>query len=89
MPDYQVLYWRTIPAQARVFDGRRPLSRQLPPRFQAIIDRVAMAEGFAGTDDYLAQWQWTEKCQRDGDPPQLLDIIVQELIEEYDRTQQS
>jgi hypothetical protein len=89
MPDYQILYWRHIPAQVRVFDGRRPLARQLPPRFQVTIDRVAMDQGLAGTDDYLTQWQWTEKQQRDGDPAQMLDTIVQELIDEYDRTQSS
>jgi len=89
MSEYQVLYCRDIPAQVRVFDGRRPLAKELPPRFQVTIDRVAMEQGLAGSDDYLAQWQWTERLQRDGDPSQLLDTIVQELIEEYDRAQAS
>ena len=89
MSEYQILYWRNIPAQVRVFDGRRPLAKELPSRFQVTIDRVAMEQGLAGSDDYLAQWQWTERRQRDGDPPQLLDTIVEELIEEYDRAQSS
>lgn len=88
MADYQVLYWRDIPAQVRVYDGRRPLAQQLPPRFQVTIDRVAMDEGLAGTDDYLAQWQWTEKQQRDGDPSDLLEQLVHELVDQYDQKQQ-
>jgi len=89
MPDFQVLYWRDIPVQARVFNGRRPLSKQLPARFQLMIDRVAMDESLAGTDDYLAQWQWTEKQSRDSDPAELLETLVEELIAAYDeKTQQ-
>ncbi len=86
MTEYQILYWRHIPAQVRVFDGRRPQSRQLPPRFQLDIDRVAMDEGLAGTDDYLSQWQWTERQHRVGEPAVLLEKLVTELVEEYDRS---
>jgi hypothetical protein len=84
MPDFQVLYWRDIPAQVRVFNGRRPLSKQLPARFQVLIDRVAMDEGLAGTDDYLDQWQWTEKQSRHGDPAELVETLVEELVAAYD-----
>ena len=34
MAEYQVLYWRNIPAQVRVYEGKRPLSRELPENFQ-------------------------------------------------------
>ncbi len=88
MPDCQVLYWRDIPAQVRVYDGRKPLAQQLPPRFQVTIDRVAMEQGLAGTDEYLAHWQWSDKQHRDGEPAALLAQLVQELIEAYDSQQQ-
>ena len=84
MADYQVLYWRDIPAQVRVFTGRRPLSRPLPDRFQQAIDRVAMRDGLAGTDDYLAQWRWSERRTGDGEPEELLDRLIEELAAEYD-----
>ena len=45
MAEYQGLYWREIPAQVRVFDGRRPVSAKMPERFQEEIDRIAMEEG--------------------------------------------
>ena len=37
MHEYQVMYWRDIPAQVRVFDGRKPVSRTTPERFQEEI----------------------------------------------------
>jgi len=81
---YQILYWREIPAQVRVFNGKRPLSRQMPDRFQHDIDRIAMAEGLAESDEYLDQWQWTEKREREGDVDELLDALLEELEKEYD-----
>jgi hypothetical protein len=54
---FQIVYWRDIPSQIIcVADGRRK-SRQLSPRFQDAIDRVAMSVGSSGTDEYLAEWR--------------------------------
>lgn len=83
MAIYQILYWKDIPAQVRVYEGRKPISRQMPKRFQVEIDRTAMEMGLAGTDDYLDQWQWTEKRERPGEPDEILDALVQELESEY------
>ena len=85
MAEYQILYWKDIPAQVRVFEGRRAISRQMPDRFQTDIDRIAMREGLAGSDEYLDQWQWTEKRERAGDAGDILDALLQELEVEYDR----
>ncbi len=84
MAEYQVLYWKDIPAQVRVFDGRRRVSRQMPPRFQEAIDRRAMKEGLAGTDAYLAHWQWSECQERPGNPRVVLQAVVQDLERAYD-----
>ena len=83
MATYQILYWKDIPAQVRVFKGRRPVSRPMPARFQTAIDREAMETGLAGTDDYLDQWEWTEKMERPGEPEEILNALVQELEAEY------
>ena len=85
MAVYQVLYWQEIPAQVRVFDGRRPRSRQMPDRFQEAIDRTAMEQGLEGTDDYLEQWSWTARQERPGSPQEVLEALLAELEEEYDR----
>lgn len=84
MARYQILYWREIPAQVKAYDGARAVSRQLPERYQLAIDRVAMQEGLAGSDDYLNQWHWTAKLDRPGTAAEVLDSISQELIAEWD-----
>jgi hypothetical protein len=83
MAIYQILYWKDIPAQVRVFKGRRPVSQPMPARFQTAIDREAMETGLAGTDDYLDQWEWTERRERPGEPEAILNALVQELEAEY------
>lgn len=79
MAEYQILYWRDIPAQIRVFGDRRPKSYKLPERFQVEIDRAAMAEGLAGTDEYLDQWKWSERHSREGDPDEVAEAVITEL----------
>jgi len=85
MASYQILYWKTIPAQVKVSDaGGRPVSRALPERFQVEIDQVAMKEGLIGTDAYLEQWHWTEKRNRPGSAEEVAQAVVQELEQEFD-----
>ncbi len=84
MPQYQILFWKDIPAQIKVYEGRRGVSRLLPDRFQVEIDRVAMAEGLAGTDDYLDQWHWTARQERSGTTQEVLDGLAEELQREFD-----
>ena len=84
MATYQILYWKHIPAQIRVFEGKKPISQPMPDRFQTDIDRTAMKEGLTGTDEYLDQWQWTAKCERPGAARDVLLELVKELESEYD-----
>ena len=80
MVKYQILYWKHIPSQVKVFEeGKRPLSRQLPGRL-AEIDQLAMDLGLTGTDDYLNHWQWTEKKDREGSAEAVADALVAELM---------
>lgn len=81
MIQYQVLYWRDIPAQIKLFAGRRPSSHALPARFQLAIDRIAMQEGLVGTDAYLDQWHWSEKREHSG----TLETLLRATEEEGDR----
>ncbi len=85
MVQYQILYWREIPVQIKVFAAKRPRSHQLPPRFQIWIDRIAMQEGLTGTDAYLDQWHWSEKQPREGNLEEISDALLRELEEEGDR----
>lgn len=83
MATYQILYWKHIPAQVRVFEGKKPISQPMPDRFQTYIDQTAMREGLIGTDEYLDQWQWTQKCERPGNARDVLSELVKELESEY------
>jgi len=80
MAKYQILYWKNIPAQVKVFEeGKRPLSRPLPDRFQVEIDRIATKEGLIGSDDYLNQWRWTAKMDRAGTAEEVAEGLLREL----------
>jgi hypothetical protein len=57
MADLVVVYWRDIPAQVIVKQGRRSAKRQLPERFEQAIDMAAMRAGARETDAYLAEWR--------------------------------
>jgi len=80
MAQYQILYWKNIPAQLKVFEaGKRPVARSLPERFQVEIDRIAMDEGLTGTDEYLNQWHWTAKMDRPGTAEEVAETRLPEM----------
>jgi Virulence factor len=61
MPEVTIVYWRDIPAQVIVGNGRRAARAPLTERFGTAIDRCALRAGAGGSDDYLDEW-------RRGDP---------------------
>ncbi len=81
MAEYQILYWRDIPAQIRVYENGRPRSHKLPERFQLAIDSVAMEEGLVNTDAYLEQWEWSERMSREGSADEVAEQVIRELVE--------
>lgn len=57
MAAISIVYWRDIPAQVIVAEGRKKAKRQLAERFQEAIDSAAMRAGCHGTENYLADWR--------------------------------
>ncbi len=57
MPQLIVVYWRDIPAQVIVRQGRTTAKKQLTERFEKAIDRAAMRAKLRDTDSYLAEWR--------------------------------
>ena len=45
------------------------------------IDRMAGERGLQGSDDYLAQWRWSEEEERDGSAQSVADAVMAELEE--------
>jgi Virulence factor len=57
MASLSIIYWRDIPAQVVVRDGRETAKVQLSARFQEAVDRAAMRAGRGSSDAYLADWK--------------------------------
>lgn len=57
MPSLTTIYWRDIPAQVVVKQGRKRARQELPQRFQKAIDRAAMRAKKVSEDAYLDDWR--------------------------------
>ena len=79
MASYKILYWQEVPSQIKVEDDADDVTLQMPDRFQERIDRLAAERGLAGSDDYLAQWRWSEEEERDGSAADVADAVRAEL----------
>lgn len=85
MAQLQIVYWRDIPAQVIVKQGRRALAkRQLPERFEQAIDRCAMKIGAKDSEAYLAEWRRADPVNVEGDPEALVDAEANRLDTEFD-----
>ena len=62
-----ILYWRDIPTQVIVRQGRTTAKRELTERFALAVDAAAMKAGMHGADAYLEQWRrgTSEACGDD------------------------
>jgi len=88
MAKYRVMSWRGIPSQVKATDDSGvTVSRMMPAYFQQQIDRVAMAEGLADSDEYLEAWNWSDEQERDGQAEAVAEAVVAELEEDWRRSQ--
>jgi len=85
MPDVTIVYWRDIPAQVIVGKGRRAAKVQLSERFEQAIDRAAMKDGAAGSDDYLAGFRKAAPYPVEGDQAEIATAEALRLETEYDK----
>jgi hypothetical protein len=81
--NFQILYWRDIPAQIKLRSGRQRLAQPLPDRFQQAIDEAAMRARATGTDDYLNEWRASEWQSRDQEPEPLAHALLEEIERDY------
>jgi hypothetical protein len=80
MATYKILYWQEIPSQIKVEDDDgNEVSLPLDQRFQERIDILAAQRGLHGSDDYLAQWNWSDEQDRDGSAEDVARAIKTEL----------
>lgn len=83
MAQYQIIFWRDIPAQVKCKEGRKRAGRPLPDRFPVAIDEAAMRAGVTDSDAYLQQWSNSAWQTREGDPETLAANLVSELDTDY------
>lgn len=76
---YKILFWQEIPSQIKAEDEREEVTVSLSPRFMERIDQLAAKRGLQGSDDYLAQWQWSDEEQREGAAPDVAEALRLEL----------
>jgi hypothetical protein len=76
---YKILYWQEIPSQIKAEDDLDDVTLPLDPRFMERIDRLAVQRGLQSTDDYLAQWQWSDEQEREGTAEEVARAIKLEL----------
>ncbi len=79
-----VVFWRDIPAQVIVGQGRRAAKVPLPERFEQAIDRAAMRSGARETDAYLAEWRRVSMGHVAGEPEEVAQAEAARLAATYD-----
>lgn len=79
MPQCTILYWRDIPAQVIVKQGRKTAKQPLSERFEQAIDRAAMKCGAKDADSYLAEWRRGESFEVEGNVQEILEHQLAQL----------
>jgi Virulence factor len=79
MANYKVLYWQEIPTQIKAEDDVEDVTVMLDGRFMEHIDILAAKRGLQSSDDYLAQWKWSEEEEREGSAREVAEALKAEL----------
>jgi hypothetical protein len=79
MTTYKVLYWQEIPTQIKAEDEADDVSVALDAKFMAQVDILAAKRGLQASDDYLAQWKWSEEEEREGSAREVAEAVKAEL----------
>ena len=79
MATYKILYWQEIPTQIKAEDDVEEVTMMLDDKFMARIDILAAKRGLQSTDDYLAQWKWSEEQERAGSAHEVAEALKAEL----------
>jgi hypothetical protein len=83
MTSYRILYWQEVPTQVKADDGTDEVTVPLAPRFLERVDQLAGQRGLQQSDDYLAQWQWSDEQYRDGAAQDVAEAVRDELEAEW------
>jgi hypothetical protein len=79
-----IVFWRDIPAQVIIRQGRASEKRELPERFLQAVDRAAMRAGLRDSDAYLGEWRRGEPEPCGDDLAAEADAALAALDADYD-----
>ena len=79
MTNYKILYWQEVPTQIKAEDESEDVDLMLDGRFMAQVDILAAKRGLQSSDDYLAQWKWSEEEDREGSARDVAEAVKAEL----------
>ena len=80
MATYKILSWQEIPTQIKAEDDDGDeVTVMLDDKFMAQVDIFAAKRGLQSTDDYLAQWRWSDEEERDGSAQEVAEALKAEL----------
>jgi hypothetical protein len=79
MANYKILFWQEIPTQIKAEDDLDEVTVMLDDKFMAQVDILAAKRGLQSTDDYLAQWKWSEEQEREGSAHEVAEALKAEL----------
>ena len=79
MTTYKILYWQEIPTQIKAEDEAEDVTVMLDGRFMAQVDILAAKRGLQASDDYLAQWKWSEEEERESSAREVAAAVKAEL----------
>ncbi|HWG17682.1 MAG TPA: virulence factor [Acidobacteriaceae bacterium] len=78
MATYKILYWQEIPTQIKAEDDFEDVTVMLD-ELMAKIDILAAKRGLQSSDDYLAQFKWSDEEEREGSAPDVAAALKAEL----------
>jgi hypothetical protein len=79
MARYRVLSWKGIPSLVEAVDDEGATQVSLSPRFQELIDTLAMREGASDEDAYLEGWERGPEETRSGHAAAVAAEVAAEL----------
>ena len=79
MARYRILRWKDGPSLVEADGDGRTVRVSLTPRFQDLIDALAMREGATETEAYLEGWGQDAPLEREGSPEDVAAAVVEEL----------
>ncbi len=82
MAKLKVLYWRDIPSQVVIREGRRSTRLRLPPRFMRAIERAAYRLKKKQQDALFEPWHDVAQ-PLNGDIREQAQALVQQLESDY------